>query len=367
MEKSYHAGEFFRAIGDDFSTLEKSVDIINADVLDAWFDPSPKIIEKIQRYLPFLLRTSPPNYSEGLIRTISALRGIPEENIITAEGSSELIFTFFQHMVKEKERVLILDPMYGEYAHVLSRLCHAEVFRHKLSRKNEFVIQPDILVSDIRKFSPKVVVIVNPNSPTGKYLPRETIEYVIRSISQEILIVVDETYIEYAGKENSLEKNIVHQRNLVIIKSMSKVYSLSGARIGYLAAHKEIIDCLSVFIPPWAVSLFGQVAAIEALNDVKYYNEKHEFTHILRREVCAELSKISSIKIYDSIANFYLLELLNPKVTAQSVYEVLAKENIFVRNPDSMSTQFKGRFLRIAVKNQEMNKKITSAFKRILH
>ena len=58
-KKAFHGGEFFNAIGDDFSTLEKSRKIINADVLDAWFDPSPKVVKKIRKYLSYIIKTSP--------------------------------------------------------------------------------------------------------------------------------------------------------------------------------------------------------------------------------------------------------------------------------------------------------------------
>jgi len=67
-KQAYHGGAFFDAIGNDFSTLENSTKVISADVLDAWFDPSPKVIEKVRQYLSFALRTSPPTHCEGLIK-----------------------------------------------------------------------------------------------------------------------------------------------------------------------------------------------------------------------------------------------------------------------------------------------------------
>jgi histidinol-phosphate aminotransferase len=367
MKKSVHGGEFFDAIGNDFATLERSSEIINADVLDAWFDPSPKIIEKIREYLPFILRTSPPNYSEGLIKIISHYRGVSEENILAGEGSSELIFLFFQHLVEKNCKALILDPTYGEYQHVLENLCKAEIFRHMLQKENEFKIQPEILLEDIKRIHPNLIVLVNPNSPTGKFVTKGAMLSLLDSIPKETLIVIDETYIEYAGKENSLEDEVSHRENLVIIKSMSKVYALSGARIGYLVAPEYIVEKLSTFLPPWSVSLFGQIAAVEALKDEEYYNEKHAITHALRKEMAQDLSTIPSIKVFDSVANFYLVELLDKTINSSKVYEQLKEENIYVRNPDSMSTQFEGRFIRIAVKDRESNVKIADSLRKVLN
>src|SRR3989338_9841840 len=187
MKKAFHAGQFFQAIGEDFSALEKSEQVINADVLDAWFNPSPKVLEKIKNYLPFIVRTSPPNYSEGLVKTISQFRGVPKQNILTGGGSSDLIFTFFPKMLEKGDKVLILDPMYGEYQHILENVIGANVIRFFLKKEDDFKINPDLLIESINNNMPKVVVVVNPNSPTGQYLPKEEILRILKSISTNTL------------------------------------------------------------------------------------------------------------------------------------------------------------------------------------
>ena len=148
---------------------------------------------------------------------------------------------------------------------------------------------------------------------------------------------------------------------------MSKVYALSGVRVGYIIANEKIVDKLGNFIPPWAVSLAGQVAGVEALKDEKYYQEKYQETHQLRKEMTEELSKIKSIKIYPSVANFFLIELLDEKISAEEIVQRLRKQNIYIRNTDSMSSQFENKFLRIAVKNERVNKIIVAALRKILY
>lgn len=121
-KRAYHGGQFFNAIGNDFSNLENSRQVIGADVLDAWFDPSPKVLEKIQSYLAFSLKTSPPIYSEGVVDAIANCRGLSRENVLVGAGSSDIMFNFFPNMLNWQDRVLILDPMYGEYAHILEHV-----------------------------------------------------------------------------------------------------------------------------------------------------------------------------------------------------------------------------------------------------
>ncbi len=78
----FHGGKFFQAIGEDFSALERSANVINADVLDAWFDPSPRVVEKLTRFLPFLAKTSPPVHACGLIAAIARARGVRPDQIL---------------------------------------------------------------------------------------------------------------------------------------------------------------------------------------------------------------------------------------------------------------------------------------------
>ncbi len=361
-KKAYHGGAFWDGINPDFDSLERSTDIVNADVLDAWFDPSPKVIEKVSQFLPLAIKTSPPTHSEGLIKAISKYREIPENHIVVGGGSSDLMFAFFPNVLKKNDKVLILDPMYGEYAHIFENVVDVQLIRHKLATDKDFAIDFDSLNEAIQSNNPQMVVLVNPNSPTGKYWEKENILKLIEPY-KSIIFVVDETYIEYVGKEKSIEQDTEKYHNLVVIKSMSKVYALSGARIGYIVSHPSILEKFSSFIPPWSVSLVGQIAGVEALKDETYYNEKYEETRILRKNMIANLQN-ENIKIFDSVANFFLVQLKNG--SAEKIVTELRKQNIYLRNCNSMSSQFQDNFIRIAVKDEKTNKIVVEALQKFL-
>src|SRR5207249_10062578 len=104
---------------DEFDALDRKDQIINADVLDAWFDPAPSVIERLSSHLTFSIKTSPPTGCEGMRRAIARSRHVPGGSILPGAGSSDLIFAGLRHWTSAGSRVLILDPMYGEYAHVL--------------------------------------------------------------------------------------------------------------------------------------------------------------------------------------------------------------------------------------------------------
>ena len=118
----FHGGAFFEGIGVEFNNLDEKDNIISADVLDAWFPPAPKIQEVIESYLPWIIKTSPPTNAEGFIKTISEHRTLNRKSILPGAGSSDLIFRVFNQWLRPSSKVLILDPTYGEYSHILSKV-----------------------------------------------------------------------------------------------------------------------------------------------------------------------------------------------------------------------------------------------------
>src|ERR1051325_5774393 len=137
-----HGGAFFAALGDEFDRLSTKDRVINADVLDAWFDPAPGVAAALREELPWLLKTSPPTRCDGYLRAIARSRGVPVECLVPGAGSSALIFTAFQRWLTRDSRVLILDPMYGEYAHVLEHVVGCRVDRLRLSATDGVAVDP---------------------------------------------------------------------------------------------------------------------------------------------------------------------------------------------------------------------------------
>jgi len=243
----YHGGEFFEAIGNEFDNLNKRKQIINADVLDAWFDPSPKIIDELKSHLSWISKTSPPTDCSGMANSIANIRGVKTENILPGAGSSDLIFMAFREWLTSNSRVLILDPMYGEYAHVLENIIGCQVDRLKLFKEKNYVLDTETLIM-MSKNNYDLIVIVNPNSPTGQHVSRSKLETALTQIPTTTRVWLDETYVEYTGKNQSLEKFAQKNRNIIICKSMSKVYALSGLRSAYLCASPFQLEKLNLFL-----------------------------------------------------------------------------------------------------------------------
>ena len=349
----FHGGAFFDAIGDEFDHLDRSASVINADVLDAWFPPSPRVVSALREYLPWMLRTSPPTACEGMIRTIARSRGIEARAVLAGAGSSSLIFLALREFLKPSSRVLLPEPAYGEYAHVLEKVIRCRVDRFVLSRENHYRTDLSQMLR-VLKTGYDLLILVNPNSPTGQHISREELETFLRRVPAETLVWIDETYIDYLGAQESLEAFAAgYSSNVIICKSMSKVYALSGLRCAYLCASPHLLERLRAITPPWAVSLPGQVAAVAALKDGDYYADRYRQTATLRAELAEALSAIPSIEIIPGAANFLLCHLPEDGPSAADVVETCRRQGLFIRDASNMGATLGQHAIRIAVKERQ--------------
>jgi len=352
----FHGGAFFGAIGETFDRLERRRDVINADVLDAWFPPSPRVLRAIGEHLPWLLQTSPPTGCQGMIVTIAEARGVKSQNILPGGGSSDLIFRAFREWLTPASRALILDPTYGEYAHVLGGVIGCRVDRLTLEREKNYEVSLDALEERLST-GYDIVVLVNPNSPTGRHVDRAALQRVLSRVPAQTRVWVDETYIDYAGLGQSLETFAARSENVIVCKSMSKVYALSGVRAAYLCAAPHQLEQLRAITPPWVVSLPAQVAAVNALRDPQYYAARYRETARLRESLATGLEELSW-EVLPGIANFLLCHLPAEGPSAATITAGCRRQALFVRDAALMGTQLGTHAIRVAVKDAATNRKM---------
>jgi histidinol-phosphate/aromatic aminotransferase/cobyric acid decarboxylase-like protein len=358
-----HGGAFFSAVGEDLDDLSRAQSVVNADVLDAWFPPAPGVIAALREHLPWLTRTSPPTTAAGMQRAIARARGVEPECVLPGAGSSALIFLALRHWLDHSSRVLILDPCYGEYPHVLREVIGCRVDTLGLDPEAGFGVDLGELE---RRLAGEydLVVLINPNNPTGVHLPREALERVLGAAPTRTRFWIDEAYVDYVSSEESLERFAVGRGNVVVSKSMSKVYALSGLRAAYLCGSAGLLRDLRRITPPWAVSLPAQTAAVEALRDPEYYCKRYAESHRLRGALAAALRALPVREVSESAANWLLVRLREVGPTAKEVAAACARENVFIRDMEPVSGLFRRRTLRIAVKDRAGSHRIVRAVAR---
>jgi histidinol-phosphate/aromatic aminotransferase/cobyric acid decarboxylase-like protein len=357
-KKAFHGGAFFGAIGESLRSLERADEVISADVLDAWYDPSPRVISALAEHLPWLIKTSPPTHGDGLREVIAEQRGISAESVLLGAGTSSLMFLAFPQLIDAGDRVLVFDPSYGEYAHLVENVVGGELVRFELPLAS---FDPDIesLIESAQKV--KMVVVVNPNSPTGRVVARGDMERAVKSCP-ETIFWVDETYIDFVAHQ-SMEKLVAECDNLIISKSMSKFYGLSGLRVGYLVTSTKRVSEWERLSPPWSVGLLGQLGAIEALLDGEYYKAQVTETMQLRGELVSGLVQLG-VEPVPSVTNYVFGSL--PEGGVADLVAGLAARDVFIRDANNLSPRFGDEWLRIAVKDGPSQARLIGAMKELL-
>lgn len=356
----FHGGAFFEAVGVGFGNLRNRESIIAADVLDAWFPPAPGVIDAMEDHMAWLLGTSPPTGCEGLGAAIAKARGVPASSILPGAGSSDLIFRAFPRWLDRRSRVL-LDPTYGEYLHILQKVIGCQVERLPLAREDEYAVNLERLGRAMAS-GPDLVVLVNPNSPTGQTLTREEIRRLLALTPKSTRVWIDETYIDYVEEASTVEPLVKDQGNLIVCKSMSKAYGLSGARVGYLCAGPHHLEELRAYTPPWVVGLPAQVAAVRALEDLAYYCGCWAETRRLRSELAQDLIALGW-EVMPGCANFVFAHLPASWPSARDLVEGCRRQGLFLRDAAAMGSGLGDRAIRIAVKDRATNEKMVSILK----
>ncbi|MCX4461754.1 histidinol-phosphate aminotransferase family protein (plasmid) [Streptomyces sp. NBC_01340] len=357
-----HGGASFTAIGTDFRSLHRRHQVVAADVLDAWFPPAPGVRAALAEDPAWTARTSPPADAEGLLAEIATARSLPTETLAVGAGSSDLIFRAFGQWLTPDSKVLLTDPGYGEYAHVTERVIGCRVDRFRLRREDDWRIDPARLSAAVRDGHYDLVVLVNPNNPTGRHAPAAELRSLIAAAPAQTRWWIDEAYLGYAGLSESLADLAATDPRVVVCSSLSKMYALSGIRAAYLVAEPITAAQLRRRTPPWPLSLPAQLAAVAALRDPAYYSDCWLRTHALRRQLATDLAGLDeSVVVEEGVANFLTVTLPSGGPSAAQLVNECRRHDVYLRDLSPLSPEYQGRTVRIAVKDTAENARIAAA------
>ncbi|MFI5802267.1 aminotransferase class I/II-fold pyridoxal phosphate-dependent enzyme [Streptomyces sp. NPDC051561] len=358
-----HGGASFSAIGPDFRTLHRRHEVVSADVLDAWFPPAPGVRAALTQDPDWAARTSPPADAQGLRAEIAAARALPEDAVVTGAGSSDLIFRAFGQLLTPESRVLLMDPGYGEYAHLTEKVIGCTVDRFRLYAKDGWRIDQERLAEAVAPGHYDLVVVVNPNNPTGRHLPAAALRTLIAAAPARTRWWIDEAYLGYVEQNESLAPLAAVNPRVLVCTSLSKMYALSGMRAAYLVAEPALAQRLRHWTPPWNVSLPAQLAAVAALRDPDHYREQWSRTHDLRRRLAAALTGANEgLVVEEGVANFLNVTLPHDGPSAARLVRECRRHDVYLRDLSPLSPQYEGRTVRIAVRDEPEQQRIVTAF-----
>ncbi len=324
--------------------------------------PSKKALEAARAAFS-QIAAYPDSNSNALRQVIASHYGISKGNIVVGNGSTELMYLFAEVFLKEDDKTVMPAPTFGEYESAVRKTGTMPNFA-KLNRA--FNIDSEAFKHEMA--NAKLVFLCNPNNPTSKLIPKETLTDIIETaLKQNTLVFLDEDFLEFVENEKNLTmiRRIKQYPNLFILRSFTKIYGLTGLRVGYGIANQEIISMLSCAKIPWNVNCLAQAAAIAALKDEKHLKVTRELIEKEKEWLQSELEKFGSFKFSFPDANFFFIGIRKSGLTAAEIKNRMLKQGILIRD----CTSFKGLdqfYIRVAVKTHAENERLIEAFKQTI-
>ncbi|MBO7740830.1 MAG: histidinol-phosphate transaminase [Clostridia bacterium] len=311
------------------------------------FPPSPKAVEAAAKAAGALQLYSDPTAAK-LHEMIAALYGVASQNVLATNGSDEILNFAFMAFCDKDHPAVFPNITYGFYS-VFAEL--NSVPYEEIPLKEDFTIDPKDYIG-----IGKTIFIANPNAPTGISLSLDTIEEIVKT-NPDSVVVIDEAYVDFGGETAApLTKKY---KNLLVTGTFSKSRSMAGARLGFGIACEELINDLNTIkysTNPYNVNSMTMAAGIATLEDEAYTQRNCRTVMENRAFLQKELTKRGFV-MTDSKANF--LFAAHPDYEGRDLYLALREHGILVRH---FQKPLIDKYLRITVGAKEECEALLSAF-----
>ena len=316
--------------------------------------PSPLALKAMRAALKSLNR-----YPEGtcfyLKKKLAEKLRVKESNLIFGNGSDELIDIILKVIKEPGAEIITADITFVEY-----KICGAiNDFIVKTVPLRDFTFDLKRMQETITNRT-KAIFIANPNNPTGTYVNALLVENFLNAVPDDILVVFDEAYFDFVDtKDFPLLIPLINKKNIAILRTFSKIYGLAGLRIGALVANAEFIDCCQRVRQPFNVNTLAQVAALAALDDVKFIKKTKQLIAQEKKSLYKAFSRLG-VWFKESVTNFIFIRLCTDM---QETFGKLLKKGVIIRE---MSQYNLNNYARITIGTRAENQKLIKALKEIL-
>lgn len=299
---------------------------IKLDTNESPFAPPPQVLDRIKEELSSAELNRYPDREGMLLRAkIAEHNSWPEEGVWVANGSNEVFLHLFLAFGGPGRTALMFEPTFPLHS-ALARVTGTQVDQRM--RSDDFLIGVDEALDAIESEAPEIVIACSPNNPTGGCEPLPAIATLVEAAPG--IVVVDEAYIEFAGAGDSARELLDEHPNLVVVKTLSKAWSLAGVRLGYLLAAPELVKEMEVIRVPYHLSAITQAAGAAALDRASLLQATVDSVAAERDRLAIALQAMG-LFTYPSRANFVLFRVDD----ADAVWRGLVDRGVLIRNFNS--------------------------------
>lgn len=310
-----------------------------------------------------------PSQNHVIAEIIAKTINVSPDNIFVTNGAIEAIQAILHNFVNKK--IIVNIPTFSSYYEFVKT--DTRVVYYQLKKEDNFILNIDNYLNFVKKEKPDTIVLINPNNPDGGYVKYKDLRYLLQNLIDIKSIIIDESFIHFAFEDNdytliSSTELFKEFPNVIVIKSMSKDFGIAGIRAGYAVMDKFKVNQLLKNGYLWNVN--GLTEYFFRLYEREdFYNSYVEVRkrYIEEAQVFFDsLKTIPQIKVYPSMANFALIELLDGSASSDFVSKLLIKYGIYTRI-GSDKIGLNGEFVRIAARKKEENDYIIKSIQDIFN
>lgn len=300
-----------------------------------------------------------PPQNKSLSKVLSKFLGINPENLLVGNGAIQIIELLLKEFAGKKK--CIITPTFSTYYEFDIENIHF----FKTYKENNFHIDKEKLIDFCNINEIEVLIMVNPNNPTGVALTKNEIEYIISKISKQTIVIIDESFIDFYDKNQSLETKVKENQNIIIIRSLSKDFGIAGLRIGYGVCDKSLIEKIkNDYGLCWNINgiahFFLELLSTDQFMG-KYKIAKEKYLED-RKVFYDNLKSLVNFKVYESNGNFFIIDCFSH---VDYVFETLLFNNGVYTRILNDKMDLDNSFLRIACGSKEDNEIVFNSLKTI--
>lgn len=313
----------------DLVGYQKARDIIDFCFIANPYYPTAGMLGDLQRSLPNLIKSYPSSNPLLSQKHLATVLNVDPERLIIGNGATELIALIKLTLL---DRIAVPIPTFGEYIEKMKDLRDAELY--PLAAEDRYQLRLDDYLAWVNKRKLACLLVINPGNPTGQFIPlEEMVEFLHRARDLE-LVIVDESFIDFAGDPIPSLLPLADQfTNLLIVRSMSKHCGVPGLRLGYCySANLYLLNRLRRFLPTWNLNTLAQYF-ISLLPDADAaYHEGRKRLMGDVKFLYEDLRTIPRLDVYPTGANFLLFKVLNGMTANELQTRLLVEHEMYVRD-----------------------------------
>ena len=276
--------------------------------------------------------------------------------IIIGNGEDDIIDLIGMAFINEGDEVITGEITFPAYE-TTTKIMGGKLILIKLK---DFSFDLEKIAQRINEKT-KIVFLCNPNNPTGTIVDKESVDRFIKQVPENVIVVFDEAYYDYVEDENypNSLSYVLEEKNVIILRTFSKIAGIAGVRIGYGIAKPELIGYLNRVVNPFTTNRLAQVAALASLDDEEYRRKVLNSNKEGKKYLYKELKKLGLFYV-PTEANFIFIDL---KEDSEIVFEKLLKKGVIVRPGNIYGCP---NFIRVTIGTPYENEKFIQALKEIM-